>query len=250
MGRDVGAYWAQGICEPFDGMKDSIDLASIGSTLRSAGGHADDGAGLIAVLLGRFDSLISHGLRRILSVDQDFRVIGAELDAAALESAVALHMPQVVILDEANVIELPVIERLKAEQPTIGIVVLAHRPTVTYSMQLLARGASCLAKDISVDEILAAVRMAAVGRRVFRDVDGHLTERTYPNPAAVLTPRETEVLEYLGMGRSHAEIAHAMRLGVETVRTHSAHIRGKLGVRSKRELIGLMIPNQSEKKPQ
>jgi DNA-binding CsgD family transcriptional regulator len=54
------------------------------------------------------------------------------------------------------------------------------------------------------------------------------------------------VLEFLSRGRSHAEIAHALQLSVETVRTHAAHIRGKLEVRNKRELIGLTIPAQPE----
>jgi DNA-binding CsgD family transcriptional regulator len=54
------------------------------------------------------------------------------------------------------------------------------------------------------------------------------------------------VLEYLARGQSHGVIAHALQLDVEPVRTHSAHIRAKLGVRSKRELIGLTIPIQME----
>jgi DNA-binding CsgD family transcriptional regulator len=81
---------------------------------------------------------------------------------------------------------------------------------------------------------------------VFVADDGHLVERSHPATVASLTPREAEVLEYLSKGRSHGEIAHALQLGVETVRTHAAHIRGKLGVRNKRELIGLTIPVQPE----
>jgi DNA-binding NarL/FixJ family response regulator len=131
-------------------------------------------------------------------------------------------------------------------QPTIGIVVMAHRPTVAYAMRLLAMGASCPAKDISAADILAAVHIAADGRRVLVDVDGHLVERSHPAVSASLTPREVEVLEYLARGQSHGEIAHALQLGVETIRTHSAHIRAKLGVRNKRELIGLTIPLQGE----
>jgi len=78
------------------------------------------------------------------------------------------------------------------------------------------------------------------------DVDGHLVERSCPTTAVSLTPREAEVLEYLARGQSHGEIAHALQLGVETIRTHSAHIRAKLGVRNKRELIGLTIPLQGQ----
>jgi DNA-binding NarL/FixJ family response regulator len=112
-------------------------------------------------------------------------------------------------------------------------------------MRVMAWGASCLAKDVSAADILEAVRIAADGRRVFADIDGHLVERNSPSTAS-LTPREIEVMEYLARGQSHREIAHALQVGIETVRTHSAHIRAKLGVRSKRELIGLSIPLQGE----
>lgn len=60
-----------------------------------------------------------------------------------------------------------------------------------------------------------------------------------------LTPRQRQVLAYLRLGQSHAEIAHALGIGVETVRTHAKHVRRKLGVRRKSELVGLQIPSQT-----
>jgi DNA-binding NarL/FixJ family response regulator len=206
----------------------------------------DDEEARVTVVLGCFDPLVGRGLKQLLSEDQELLVIGADLDRAALEHAGASQAPQVAILDEAVAAHPTVLERLKATHPTIGIVVLAHLPTVAYAMRLLAAGASCLAKDVSAAEILAAVHIVADGRRVFADVDGHLVERSYPAAVASLTPREVEVLEFLSRGQSHAEIAHALQLGVETIRTHAAHIRGKLGVRNKRELIGLSLPALSE----
>ena len=74
---------------------------------------------------------------------------------------------------------------------------------------------------------------------MFADVDGHLVERSSLTTVVPLTPREVELMEYLDRGQSHREIAHALHLGVETVRRNSADIRAELGVRSKRELIGL-----------
>jgi DNA-binding NarL/FixJ family response regulator len=209
----------------------------------SAGGGPDDGAAEpITVVLGRFDALLAHGLEQILREDRDIQVIGSGLDRATLEHAVAAHAPRVAVLDEPEVMTPSVLGPLRAAHQAIGIVVLAHLPTVAYSMRLLAGGASCVAKEASAENILAAVHIAADGKRVFADVDGHLVERSHPATSASLTPREVEVLEYLSRGQSHAEIAHALQLGVETIRTHSANIRGKLGVRNKRELIGLPIP--------
>jgi DNA-binding NarL/FixJ family response regulator len=218
---------------------------AISASVRVVGESSAGDGGHITIVLGRFDPLVGHGLIQILRGDRSLRIVGADLDRAALEHAVASHAPRVAILDEASVVEPTVLECLRDAQPAIGVIVLAHLPTVAYGMRLLARGASCLSKDVSGADMLAAVHIAADGRRVFADVDGHLVERSYPATAS-LTPREVEVLEYLSRGKSHAEIAHALQLGVETVRTHSAHIRRKLGVRSKRDLIGLPIPVQSE----
>lgn len=233
-------------CELFNGVEDLTDLAAIGALPRSAGERADDEAGHVTVVLGRFDALVGRGLTQILHEDRDLRIIATDLDDAALEHTVARLSPQVAILDEASIVESSALERLRAVQSAIGIVVLAYCPTVAYAMRLMAGGASCLAKDVSAADILAAVHIVADGRRVFVDVDGQLVERGCPATAAAsLTPREREVLEYLSRGQSHAEIAHALQLGIETIRTHSAHIRGKLGVRNKRELIGLTVSVQA-----
>jgi DNA-binding NarL/FixJ family response regulator len=209
------------------------------------GEASNDAAEPITVVLGRFDALLAHGLKQILREDREIEIIGTDLDRAALEQAVSVQAPQVAIVDEAEVADPSALDRLMAARQAIGIVVLAHLPTVAYGTRLFAEGASCVAKEASAEDILAAVHIAADGRRVFVADDGHLVERSHPAAVASLTPREAEVLEYLSKGRSHGEIAHALQLGVETVRTHAAHIRGKLGVRNKRELIGLAIPAQS-----
>jgi DNA-binding NarL/FixJ family response regulator len=197
----------------------------------------------IAVALGHFDALVRHGLTQILREDRDLRIIGTDLNNAALGPAVARWGPRVAILDEASVVELSVLEGLRVVEPAIGIVVLAHRPAHEHGMRLLAAGASCISKDVSAADILAAVHSAAEDRRVFVPSDGRLVERRYPANASLLTPRETEVLEHLSRGRSNPEIARALQISVDTAHTHVANIRRKLKVQSKRELIGMPIPN-------
>lgn len=224
---------------PPDSTRALSDLTATSALSHSVGEPAN-AAERITVVLGRFDALLGHGLTQMLQEDPSLRIIGADLDRPALEHTVAEQAPRVAILDETTVIESSTLERLRAAQSAIGIIVLAHLPTIAYGMRLFAGGASCVAKEAPAADILVAVHIAADGRRVFVADDGHLVERSTP-VAAGLTPREVEVLEYLSRGRSHTEIANALRLSVETVRTHSAHIRRKLGVRNKRELIGLPI---------
>ncbi|HEY3866377.1 MAG TPA: response regulator transcription factor [Solirubrobacteraceae bacterium] len=222
------------------------DLPAISVSSSSVGESFDGPADCITVVLGHFDVLLGRGLAQILREDRSVRIVAADLDRAALEQAVAAQAPRVAILDEASVGARSILERLRAAQPTIGIVVLAHLPTIAYGMSLLADEVSCVAKESSAENVLAAVHIAADGRRVFAADDGHLVEQNNPATVASLTPRETEVLEYISRGRSHGEIAQALQLGVETVRTHSAHIRDKFGVRRNRDLIGVPIPARLE----
>jgi DNA-binding NarL/FixJ family response regulator len=62
------------------------------------------------------------------------------------------------------------------------------------------------------------------------------TRNTSPPARPPLTPRETDVLGLLQDGSSNAEIAAALHVGVETIRTHARNIYRKVGVSSRREL--------------
>lgn len=218
--------------------RSAAPLGEMGPLSRSVSGLSNGKAGRITVVLGSFDALVSRGLAQILREDQNLRIIGTDLDDAALERTVVRMAPRVAMLDERAVFDPSVLERLRSAQPEIGIIVLAHRPALADGMRLFARRVSCLSKDVSAAEIRSSVCIAADGRRVFAPGDGHLIERDYSHEAVSLTPREVEVLEYLSRGRSHGEIARALQLSPETIRTHSAHIRRKLGVRRNRDLIG------------
>ncbi len=216
-------------------MTGTEDFGLVGAT-----GVADGATERISVVLGYFDALVSRGLAQILSEDGNLQVIGADLDAATLEHTVALRAPRVAILDEATAVGSSVLERLKVAQPAIGLIVLTHRPALADGMRLLAKGASYMSTDVSAADILAVVHRTAEGRNMYMS-HGRVVERSYHIKMASLTPREADVLAYLGRGQSHAEIAHDLQLGIETIRTHSKHIRSKLGASSTRELIGLSI---------
>ena len=79
--------------------------------------------------------------------------------------------------------------------------------------------------------ILAAWRSASSGL-----VEGHGIARPGPD---LLTSREAGVLELLQEGRTNAEIAHELSIGIETVRTHARNIYRKLGITSRRDLASL-----------
>ncbi len=187
----------------------------------------------LTVALDRFDPIVSRGLMQILHEDPDIVVIGIDLDSAAIERVIVERTVRVAILNEASVLA-----RGMAKPGGVGVVVLVDNPTHARGLRLLAAGTSCLPQHASAADVLSTVRDAAEGRNVF--MPAHEGRQEQVHIAKVpLTPRETEVLEYLGKGYTNAEIALALSVGIETVRTHSARIRTKFGVRNKRALIGL-----------
>jgi DNA-binding NarL/FixJ family response regulator len=197
----------------------------------------------IDVALGELDPLAGRGLQQMLREDEALRIIGSGLDDAALGRVVARRATCVVVLDEASVLKLSLPARLRSIRPAVGIIVLTHRPMREDGVRLLDIGVSCIATNAPAADILAAVHLTAAGKRLFASADG-LIEWSHSPEAPVLTPRETDVFECLSVGQTYAQVAHALGITFETVRSHSACIRHKYGVRSKRELIGLPVPRR------
>jgi NarL family two-component system response regulator LiaR len=188
----------------------------------------------VKVVAGEFEELVTRGLSQILDEDDGLQVVGVGLDSATLDWTVARSSPQVAVLDEGGVAREAVLTRLRRLRPEIVFLVLAHRPSRAYRMQMLAAGAVCVSKDASASSILASIRRAA---------DGLLADE------GLLTPREVEVLDHLRQGSPVGEMAASLGIGVETVRTHVANVLNKLGVESKSELIGMPssdLPEQAK----
>jgi NarL family two-component system response regulator LiaR len=187
----------------------------------------------VTVLLGRFEPLISIGLTGVLRSDRQICVLASDLEGKALQREAKRKLPRVAIVDEAH--ELQLLTGLKADQPAIGVMVLAHRPSHEYGMRVLAAGASCLSRSATAGEILATVHLTAKGGRVFTAADGSRHRRSRPKRHRDLTGREREVLALIRAGQKNVDIARELQISINTVKSHVATIRRKLGVGSKWE---------------
>jgi len=122
-------------------------------------------------------------------------------------------------------------------------VVLANRPTAAECNQMLSFGATaCISKETQGRDIINAIHLASRGMHVLpRSASGGgMAERQLGLPGPdLLTPREADVLELLQEGRTNAQIAHTLSIGIETVRTHARNIYRKLGITSRRDLASL-----------
>jgi DNA-binding NarL/FixJ family response regulator len=116
-----------------------------------------------------------------------------------------------------------------------------------YVYGALRAGASgFLVKDMALDDILAAIRVVAVGdamiapgvtRRLIEEFAGQPRPGRKPRELTGITDREREVLRLVGLGMSNAEIAAVLYITAGTTKTHIAHLLAKLGARDRVQLV-------------
>jgi len=192
----------------------------------------------VTVLLARFEDLVSAGLRSFVGEDAHLQIVAHDVHADRLDAVIAEHEPSVAILNFGSLHAPAEIRRLSSDHPATRLVVLANNPTPGECAQLLALGATaCLGKEVQGRDVLTTIHLASRGLHVLP----HATHATATTPLLpdVLTPREADVLDQLQLGRSNGEIALALSVSVETVRTHARSVFRKLGVKGRRELATL-----------
>jgi DNA-binding NarL/FixJ family response regulator len=190
----------------------------------------------VTVALAQFEDIVARGLQALIDDDDSLQLVASGIAHASLTETLELHRPQVALVNFGSLASAAGLRELNRAFPETRLVVLANRPTPSECRQMLAFGATaCLAKNTEARDVLHAIHLAARGLHVLPPSAVGVPDRPAAGPD-LLTPREAEVLELLQSGRANAEIAHALHIGIETVRTHTRRVYRKLGVSTRREL--------------
>jgi DNA-binding NarL/FixJ family response regulator len=192
----------------------------------------------ITVVFGRFEDLVSRGLRMLIEGDPNIHLAAHDVPWEQLPDSLSRVKPHVAIVNFGSLTSAIDVNRLHNDFPSTRLVVLASRPSQTECNQMLAFGATaCLSKETQARDILNAIHLASRGLHVLPRTRAEMAP--FDTGPDLLTPREADVLELLQRGRSNAEIAATLHVGVETVRTHARSVFRKLGVKTRRELATL-----------
>jgi DNA-binding NarL/FixJ family response regulator len=197
----------------------------------------------ITVVLAHFDDLFAGGLRELIERDPNLAILAADVEQGRLGVVLRAHRPDVAILNLGTLAKPVDVRELSARHPATRLVLLGGDPAPVECAQLLAFGASaCLGRDTQSRDVINAIHLASRGLQVLPRASaagagaGGGAGGGTVLAGGLLSRREAEVLPLLQRGDSNAQIALALHVGVETVRTHARNIYRKLGVASRREL--------------
>ena len=197
----------------------------------------------VTVVAAEFEDLVKVGLRQLIAAEDALELVASDVPLADLTEVIEEHSPDVALLNFGSLPSPATVHELHEHYPETRIVVLANRPTAAECNQMLSFGATaCISKETQGRDIINAIHLASRGMYVMpRSASSGLVESNgvaRPGPD-LLTSREAGVLELLQEGRTNAEIAHELSIGIATVRTHARNISRKLGISSRRDLASL-----------
>jgi DNA-binding NarL/FixJ family response regulator len=191
-----------------------------------------------SIVLIESHGILREGLRALIELEDDLRVVGEAGTAAEGVRLVQSTDPSVVITDlaPAGSTGLRIIEQLRAASAKTRVLVLTAFCTDEYIRAALTAGADgYVLKEAGRIELLRGIRAVMSGQKYFSEpVSARLVSvylrRHEPAAGAYprITEREREVLTHVALGESNKRVAMALRLSVKTVEKHRANLMRKL----------------------
>ena len=185
----------------------------------------------LRVLVVDDHEVVHWGLRLMLG-EQPWveRCLSARNGAEAM-TLLARYQPHVALVDLFVGAEsgAEICERLRAESPTINVLLISGAGRISPNAARAAGAAGFISKDWPAADIAGAVRMVGRGMTVFRPQE--------PPAGPRLTDREREVLDLIGSGATNREIADQLYLSPHTVKEHTSTLYRKLSVRNRAEAV-------------
>lgn len=204
---------------------------------------------MIRLLIADDHPVVRAGLVGLLSDEPGFDVVAEASDGdEAVRLAAATH-PDVVLMD----LRMPRVDGVTATARLVGgeagtppprVLILTTYESDDQILAAIEAGASgYLLKAAPQAEIVAGIRSVAAGQSALSpQVAVRLVERMRrPEPGAVLTARELDVLRLVATGHSNKQVAVALGIGESTVKTHLLKVFEKLGVADRTRAVTLAM---------
>ncbi len=202
---------------------------------------------MIRLMLADDHAIVRGGLKQLLSLAPDIRVVAEAVDGAGVLEGLRHELPDLLLLD----INMPglsgpdLIQRVKAHWPALPVLVLSMHNEAHVAARVLKAGASgYVTKDSEIELLLGAIRRVAGGGRYI--VPGLAEKLAFDLSGAdagdealhaALSERELEVFRLLVGGKSVNEIAQDLCISNKTVSTHKTRLLEKMKLAGTAELV-------------
>lgn len=214
---------------------------------------------MISIVLVDDQQLMLDGIRTMVDMQRDMRVVGAAANGEQALTLVEEHHPDLVLMD----IEMPEMDglecarRIKTKRPDVKIIMLTTFAEDEYIVESLSQGADgFLLKDFTGEHLIRSIRDAMEGKLIMPAVvasrlvallhqahkpgTARLSAARLKEEGIVLFPREREVAELLVQGRTNRQIASQLFISEGTVRNYISGIYNKLGTKEREQAVEIL----------
>jgi NarL family two-component system response regulator LiaR len=193
---------------------------------------------VVTIALADDHRVVAHSLKAYPESFPDLRVVGIASTGEELLDRLDEWSPQIVVQDllmPGGIDGIETTRRIVRRRPEVRVIALTASLDEARMMGVLRAGASgYLRKDADPETLLAAVRAVARGKTY---IDPSLARQLVDAGGTVEALTQREVLRRVALGLSNKEIAAALALGDETVKTHVANVLSKLQVENRAQAV-------------
>jgi len=211
-------------------------------------------SGKIKVIAADRQPLFRKGIEYFLKEAEDIIISAEASSESELLAKVVYEIPDVVLLDiSLNREGMELARVVKQRVPSVAVIVMAPAPNDEgLFMAIKARAAGYVSRDISSDELINIIRRASRGEyplndsflsqpkvaaqvlEQFQDFSWGKGVEPFVSP---LTPRETQILNYMAKGYLNKQIAGMLDISEQTIKNHVTSILRKLDANARTQAV-------------
>jgi DNA-binding NarL/FixJ family response regulator len=210
--------------------------------------------GKIKVIIADRQPFFRRGVESFLKEVDDIVICAEAGSGSELVTKVVNEIPDVVLLDISLASDgMELARAVKQHVPSVAVIVIAPAPNDEgLFLAIKARAAGYVSRDISSEELLSIIRRSARGEyplndsflsqpkvaaqvlEQFQDFSWGKGVETFVSP---LTPRETEILNYMAKGQLNKQIAVKLDISEQTIKNHVTSILRKLDANARTQAV-------------